>query len=49
MRGLCEESKSLDNEAIADFEYALSLKPNYSLASQAIERVNNTIKIKDKK
>lgn len=49
MRGLCEESKSLDNEAIADFEYALSLKPNYSLASQAIERVNNTIKIKEKR
>lgn len=49
MRGLCEESKSLDKEAIADFEYALSLRPNYSLASQAIERVNNTIKIKDKR
>lgn len=49
MRGLCEESKSLDEEAIADFEYALSLRPNYSLASQAIERVKNTIKIKDKR
>ncbi len=44
MRGLCEESKSMHKEAIADFEYAMSLKPNYSLASQALERVNKTIK-----
>lgn len=48
MRGLCEEAKSLDEEALADFEYALSLKSNYSLASQAIDRVNKTIKIKEK-
>ena len=44
MRGLCEEAKNKNQEAIADFEFALSLKNDYYLAKQAITRVNNTIK-----
>ena len=44
MRGLCEEAKNKNQEAIADFEFALSLKSDYYLAKQAITRVNNTIK-----
>lgn len=44
MRGLCEETKNKNQEAIADFEFAISLKNDYPLAKQAIQRVNSTIK-----
>lgn len=43
MRGLCEEAKNKNQEAIADFEFALSLKNDYQLAKKAIDRVNSTI------
>ncbi len=43
MRGLCSEAKARDREAIADFEYALSLKPDYRLAEMGIERVKLTM------
>ncbi len=40
MRGLCNEAKGNDDAAIADYEFALSLKDNYQLASLGLERVN---------
>jgi tetratricopeptide (TPR) repeat protein len=44
MRGLCEEAKGKDEAALADFEYSLSLRPDYQLALMGIERVKGTLK-----
>ena len=48
MRALCEEAKNKNEESLADLEFAISLKPDYYLAKQAVNRVSNTIKILNK-